>query len=234
MAYIYEYIRTQGFEPIHFEEHYTRLEALARKYFLAPLSVERKELQRLIGEQLCNDGFSPRNTNAVYVRYNCDGEITIISEEILYNDFSLRALRPRIFVCRVSGEPLTDNTSAKEALLEMNHTTAIISEQGVPLWVNEQGEVLAIDGASVIAVFDNEIRFSRMGGGVEFELAYNAASKIRNNVTKEEILLSDLTSAKELLYIDHRGITAIEAYESHHFMDITASKLAAARTAKER
>lgn len=234
MAYIYEYIRTQGFAPMHFEEHYTRLEALARKYFLAPLSVERKELQRLIGERLCNDGFSPRNTNAVYVRYNSDGEITIISEEILYNDFSLRALRPHIFVCRVSGEPLTDNTSVKESLLEMNRTTALISEQGVPLWVNEQGEVLAIDGAAVIAVFDDEIRFSRLGGGVEFELAYHAASKIRKNIAKEEILLSDLTSVKELLCIDHRGITAIEAYESHHFMDITASKLAAAITAKER
>jgi hypothetical protein len=94
--------------------------------------------------------------------------------------------------------------------------------------------VLAIDGAAVIAVFDDEIRFSRLGGGVEFEIAYNAASNIRKNVTKEEILLSDLTSAKELLCIDHRGITAIEAYESHHFMDITASKLAAAITAKER
>ena len=42
MAYIYEYIRTEGFEPMHFEEHYARLDALARKHLFMPFSVERE------------------------------------------------------------------------------------------------------------------------------------------------------------------------------------------------
>ena len=58
MAYIYEHIRTQGYEPLHFEEHFSRLDALAREFFLAPISISRKELQRVIGERLHKEGFS--------------------------------------------------------------------------------------------------------------------------------------------------------------------------------
>lgn len=234
MAYIYEHIRTQGYEPMHFEAHYTRLDALARKLFLAPLAIEREALQRKIAECLRGAGCSPCTINAVYVRYHSSGMVEVESVDTLYNEFSLRALRPRLFICRVSGELLTENTSAKAAMLELNRTTALVSEEGVPMWVSEQGEVLAIDGAAVIAIFENEIRFSRMGGGVEFELAFGIAEKIKTNICKEEILLSELTKAKELLYIDYRGITAVESFESHHLMDITASKLASKIAEKER
>ena len=44
MAYIYEHIRTRGFEPLHFEEHFARLDALSRKLFLSPIAIEREEL----------------------------------------------------------------------------------------------------------------------------------------------------------------------------------------------
>lgn len=225
MAYIYEHIRTQGFEPMHFEEHYTRLEELARRLFLAPLTVEREELQRRIGECLRNGGYSSCNTNAVVVRYYATGKMEIEAVEMLYNSFSLRAIRPRLFVCHLSGELLTDNTSAKEALLEFNRTTALTSEQGVALWANEQGEVLAIDGAAVIAIFEDEIRFSHTDS-VEAGLAYDVAESIGRKVSKEPISLSDIAQAKELLYIDYRGITAIDAIDSHHLMDITALKFA--------
>lgn len=226
MAYIYEHIRTQGFEPLHFEEHFTRLNALARELFLAPLAVEHQELQRQIAERLRKEGCSPLVKNAVVLRYHDDRAFDIEVEELLYDTFSVRAIHPQLCTYRLSGDLLTENTSAKEALLELNHTMAHISEQGVPLWINDEDEILAIDGAPVIAVFDNEIKFSRMGKGVEFNIAYGVANKIKRNISKEAIMLDDLGKAKELLYIDYRGITAVEAFESHYFMDITASKLA--------
>lgn len=226
MAYIYEHIRTQGFEPLHFEEHFARLEALARRLFLAPLSVTQTELRRRIGEQLRGDGFSSNTANAVTVRYYSDGEVEIESLDILYNSFSLRALHPQAYLCRISGKLLTDNTSAKVALLELNRTMGHIADEGVALWANEQGEVTAIDGSPVVAVFDGEIRFSRMGSGVEFDLAYKALCEMGRNVTKEEICLNDLARAKELLYIDYRGISAVKCYDGNIYMDITASKIA--------
>ncbi len=226
MAYIYEHIRTKGFEPMHFEEHYARLDALARKLFFAPLAIEREALQRMIAECLRGANCSQHTINAVYVRYTSNKEVEVECVDTLYDEFSLRALRPHLFVCRVSGDLLTDNTSAKEALLELNRTIALASEQGVALWVNEQDEVLAIDGAAIVAVFDDEVRFSRMGSGVEFELAHGIAEKIKKNITREEILLSDIAKAKELLYVDYRGITAVKSFELHHFMDITAERIA--------
>lgn len=226
MAYIYEHIRTQGFEPMHFEEHYTRLEELARRLFLAPLTVEREELQRRIGECLRNGGYSSCNTNAVVVRYYATGKIEIEAVEMLYNSFSLRAIRPHGYICPLSGELLLENTSAKEAMLELNRTTAFASEQGVALWVNEQSEILAIDGASVIAIFENEIRFSSVGRGVEFEYAYNIAKSMKRNISREAICVEDLSKVKELFFIDYRGITALEEFGGHRYMDITAEKIA--------
>lgn len=232
MAYIYEYIRTRGYEPIHFEEHYARLDALARKHLFIPFSVERDELCRLISEKLRNGHFSAKNNNAVYVRYDSNGVVEVRCVDTLYNEFSLRALHPRLFVCHLSGELLTENTSAKEALLELNRTTALASEQGVALWANNQREVLAIDGAAVIAIFEDEIRFSSTES-VEATLAYDIAKSMGREVSKVPILLDEIAQAKELLYIDYRGITAIEAIDTHYLMDITASKLATKIAEKE-
>ena len=226
MAYIYEHIRTQGFAPLHFEEHYARLEALSRRVFLAPLAIERSELQKRIGEQLRADGFSPNTANAVTVRCYSDGAVEIECVDILYNSFSLRALHPQAYLCRLSGNLLIENTSAKEAMLELNRTMGQIADEGVALWANELGELLAIDGSPVIAVFDDEIRFSRMGSGVEFDLAYNAVCKMGRNASKQEIRLEELAEAKELLYIDHRGISAVANYGTTVYMDIIAAKIA--------
>ena len=233
MAYIYEYIRTQGFEPMHFEEHYSRLDALTRKHLFIPFAVERNELRRVIGETLRSGHSSAQKSNGVYVQYDHDGELKVVCAMTLYDEFSLRALRPKFFVCRISGELLTENTSAKEALLDLNHTTTLMTEQGMALWANERGEVLAIDGAEVIAIFEDEIRFSSTES-VEARLAYEVAKEMGREVTKAPILLGDIARAKELLYIDYRGITAIESFESHYFMDITALKLATKIAEKEK
>lgn len=226
MAHIYEHIRTLGFEPLHFEEHFVRLEALARKLFLAPLSVTRAELRKRISEQLRSEGFSPNTANAVTVRCYSDGAVEIECLDILYNSFALRALHPQAYLCRLSGSLLTENTSAKEAMLELNRTMGQVADEGVALWADEQGEVLAIDGSPVVTVFEDEIRFSRVGSGVEFDLAYNAVKAMGRNVIKEEICLRDLAKAKELLYIDHRGISAVSKFGESVYMDIIAEKVA--------
>lgn len=226
MAYIYEHIRTQGFEPINFEEYFVRLDALAHRLFLAPLAITREELRKMIAEELRKSGFSPRTSNAVCVRYYSNGDLCIEPLELLYNNFSLRALSPQGYICRTSGDLIIENTSAKEALIKLNREIAQISDEGAAIWVDEQGEVLAIDGSSVIAIFEDEICFSRRGSGVEFELVYTIATKIKANVSKGAIMVDDLRQAKELLYIDYRGITALRRFDTHRYMDIIAEKIA--------
>lgn len=228
MAGIYEYIRTQGFEPLHFEEHYTRLEALSQQLFHRPLALSRNKLKELIAATLRAERHSARTMNVACVHSDENGAISVEGVEMIYNSFSLRALRPQGFICRLSGELLTSNTTAKEALLNINRAMAQINDDGVAIWVNEQNELLAIDGAPIIAVFDDEIRFSVYGSGVERDLALKNIDKLNRNIniTTSAILLSELPAAKEILYIDHRGITALNGFEEHRYMDITAEKIA--------
>ena len=227
MAYIYEYIRTRGHKPLHFEKHYARLEELAAAYFSEPLKLSPQELLHAVTESLQSEKCSTTTMNVVYVQYFSDGTLKVKADWSIYSTFSLRALRPRNYLCRVSGNIITDNTSAKESLIEFNRDSGLVADKGVAIWADEHDEVIAIDGAAVVAVFEEEIRFSQAGHGVEFDLAYEILSKNKRNVSKGAISLGELPKAKELLYIDHRGVTALQLlYDSTIYMDITAEKLA--------
>jgi hypothetical protein len=165
--------------------------------------------------------------NAVEVRCYSDGSVETEAKEILYNTFSMRALHPYSYMCRISGDLLTANTSAKAALVEFNRATMQTAERSVAIWVNEGDEVIAIDGSPVIAVFEDEVRFARNGEGVEFDLAYDVVVKLGRNATRGAIKLADLSEAKELIFIGYEGLTAVHSYLSTRYMDILAEKIAA-------
>ena len=234
MAYIYQHIRTRGFEPIHFEEYYTYLEAAFVTHFREPLHISRQELRERISSTLRNERFSPSAMNAVEVRCYSDGAVEIEAKEILYSTFSMRALHPYSYLCRLSGDILTANTSAKAALVEFNRATTQRAERSVAIWANDEDEVIAIDGSPVIAVFEDEVRFSQRGEGVEFDLAYDVVVKLGRNATIGAIKLSDLSEAKELIFIGYEGLTAVHSYLSTRYMDVSAEKIAAKIAEAER
>ena len=228
MAYIYEYIRTRGTKPLHFEEHYARLEELSRSVFMLPLATSREEMKRMITSKLKSAGYTSTATNAVCVKIDPLSDSPHIEiEEIMYDTFALRAIRPQGVPFSVGQNTISENTSAREALIEFNRTTSHVTDEGVAVWINEDDEVVAIDGASVIAVFEDEIRFSGRCLGFESELAYQILSEKANNVTRGTIHRSEVATAKELLGIDHRGILALDRFDSCYYMDITAEKIAA-------
>ena len=222
MAYIYEHIRTKGYEPIHLEEHIAHLKATAVKHFGTMATVSQDVLRKSIKEALIDGNCSPRTMNAVVVRYTSDGEMEVEAQETLYNRFSLRALRPECYLRTLSGDTITDNTSAKDAIVEFHRS----SHEGWAIWLNEAEEVIAIDGSSVIAVFEDEIRFSQRGQGVEFELAFEVLSTTKRKVSKGAIGVEDLYQAKELIVIGYEGVTAIYNYDGMLYMDIIAEKIA--------
>lgn len=227
MTYIYEYIRTRGTQPLHFEEHYNRLEKLSRDLFLTTLPISCEELYKEIVKQLRAEGYSTTATNAVCVKfYPLSKEVDISIEEIIYDSFALRAIRPEGYLSPSSGEYITKKSSVRYALLEFNRSVAQISDAGVAIWATEEGEIIAIDGASAVAVFEDEIRFSNYGCDLEFETAFEKLSATTNKVTRGSIYVEELHKAKELLGIDYRGVLAVESFDSHIFMDITAEKIA--------
>ncbi|MBE6197214.1 MAG: hypothetical protein E7141_00895 [Rikenellaceae bacterium] len=232
MSYIYEAIRTRGFEPRDLEKYYQRLEALAHRVVASPLKFSREELRMEIAECLRRSGFSPTRNHAVIVRchYYGDKDVELLPVEMLYDDFSVRAIRPRIgSMERVTKESiLLENCSVKDELLEIHRikNLHLNGDNSVTMWVTEDDEIVAIDGAPVVCVFENEIRFSESISGVEFQLAYNVVAESHRRVAKGAIRLSDLSQAKELLIVDYRGITAIAGWNDHNYMNITAEWLA--------
>lgn len=227
-VYIYEYIRTRGYEPLHFEKHFRHLEELSHQYALFPLgkTITREKVRAQIAEKLKKAGYAPTATNAVCVIVPAFSEPKIEIEEIFYDSFALRALHHQGFRYNVSNGLVSGNTSVRMAILNFNRLKAQIADEGVAVWINEKREVLAVDGASVIAVFEDEIRFSSHGNGVEFEMAYEKVSAARKNVTRGTIYEEDLLRAKEILGIDYRGIVALYSFEEHRYMDIIAEKIA--------
>ena len=196
MAYIYEYIRTKGFVPLHFEEHYTHLEELARRLLATPLEIDCQRLREKIAEALRGNNYSADMAHLVKVCYSASGEVKIVTGDILYGQFSVRAIRPTIGVVeRVAKESLLlENSSVKDAMMELQYAKNqhLDNPNALTMWTTEQNEVVAIDGASVVVVFDDEILFSECGRGVEFELLYGVATKQYRRVTKAPLMLSDL------------------------------------------
>lgn len=226
IPYIYEYIRCRGFVPLHMEQHFARIDSLSHRYFLSPLGIECKTLVGEIGKALRQGGYSERRTNAVKVLRYIDGRVEVECVEMLYDHFSLRAVRPQGYFCHLAGDVVMAQTSVKDSALAFDHATAEISDEGVAVWLSDMGEVKSIDGASVVAVFDDEIRFSHSGSGVEFELAYVAVQGGKRAVSRGEISHEDMLRAKEVFYIDHRGVTALLSCSGHFYMDIVAERTA--------
>lgn len=234
MAYIYEHIRTQGHKPLHLEKHYARLKEQTEKYFSAQPALSEEELRKVIVEMLKAKRCSTSAMNYATVRCFDNNSIEVDADWMMYDRFSLRAIHPQLYLCQASGEIITDNTSAKEALVRFNNDSALLNDRGVAVWVSEQNEVIAIDGSPVIAVFDDEIRFSDKGKGVEFDLAYEALSATNNTVTKGAIVVDELHKAKELLFIDYRGVTAINQWlDDTLYMSLTAERIASLIAEKE-
>ncbi len=226
MSYIYEHIRCRGYSPLHLKEHYAHLEATARTCYDAGLNFTCESLRREIELCLREAYLSPSVTNAVEVQYHTDGSLRCVAKELLYDDFTVRTLRPRGYVAHIAGDMLLLNTSAKRAIVEFSNDTAQGEERCVAIWVSDNDEVLAIDGDPVIAVFENEIRFSPSGNSVEMDLAFKAALELNRNVVTAPIFVGELNGAKEILCIGYEGITALFRFENQVYMNLVARKIA--------
>lgn len=191
-----------------------------------PLTIGEEELRRRIESTLRFAGCASDHINAVQVRCYADGDVQVEAVEMLYDGFALRAMRPYAYLTGLAGETLLKDSSAKEAMVALNRAMGEAVDQGVAIWVDSDGEVVAIDGGAVVAVFDDEVRFSSAGEGVEFEYAYSVVKDERRRITRSAIKVEDLERATELLLLDYRGITAVSLCNERLYFDIYAEKMA--------
>ena len=78
MAYLYEYIRTRGVEPLYFERHFERFNALVEENAIYPTTLSRKKLLEDIRAALKRKGYSGEAINAVCLKYDLPTATTTI------------------------------------------------------------------------------------------------------------------------------------------------------------
>lgn len=225
--YIYQRLRTQGVKPLYLSAAITTLERLSKAIFDEAILLDKTELEQQIANTILTERLSLHATHAVEVRLYPSHKVEIVTEDMLYLEpFPLRAIRPTARPYRISGDMLHHPTSARDALLNICRADNKLPSESIAMWVDHNNEITAIDGAPVIAVTDNEIRFSHVGHNIEFDIAERAMSKTSHKVVYGEIRYDEALNFKELLYIDHRGVVALADIEGHALSNIIAERIA--------
>ena len=226
-VYIYQRLRTQGVKPLYLARAIEELETLSEMIFERTITLNKEELERSIGDAILAQHLSQRSTHAVEVRVFPSQEVEIVVDNAIFLEpFPLRAIRPTAVPYILSNEMLLHPTSARDALLDIYHAGAKLPSESTPMWIDHNNEIVAIEGASVVAVTDSEVIFSRFGRGVEFELAERAMAKTSHYTRRGEVLYDNITLYKEVLYIDHRGVVALASIEGRALSNIIAERIA--------
>ena len=226
-VYIYQQLRTKGVKPLYLANAVKTLEQWGEKIFDVEITLNASAIERQISEKLIAERMSPNTTHAVELRLYPSQEVDVVVKKTLYLEpFPLRAIRPIATPHRLSGNLMFAPTSARKALLDICQTSAKLPSESISMWIDNFNEIVTIDGASVVAVTDEEIIFSHLGEGAEFELAEQAMSKTSHSVRRGAILYDDICLFKELLYIDYRGVVALDSIAGRQLSNIIAERIA--------
>ena len=90
------------------------------------------------------------------------------------------------------------------------------------------GTLLSADDAPLFAVSGHTLLAPPAPASVEGTLLREAARRIGLTLREEPVRCGDLRRLDELLYVDHRGITALSRCDGIPFMSLTAERLAGA------
>ena len=225
-AYIYQRLRTRGVEPLYPTYIIRSIEALAEQIFHRQITLNIDEVRSKIAAAITRERLSQHAIHAVELRLYPSGEIEAVTESAFYLEaFPLRAIRPVATPYRITSDLLLAPTSARDALLDICKSESALPSESISMWIDHNNEITAIDGASVVAVTQDEVIFSQLGKGVEFELALRAIEKTSHRVVRGEILYNNAHDYKELLYIDHRGVVALDSIEGRQLSNIVAERI---------
>ena len=225
-AYIYQRFRTRGVNPLYPAYIFSEIEVLSEQIFGSRIFLGWEELMVKIATVIDSERLSQHAIHAVELRLYPSGETEIVTEKAFYLEpFPLRAIRPVAKPYRVTSDLLLAPTSARDALLDLCKSESALPSESIAMWIDHNNEITAIDGASVVAVTDDEVIFSQHGRGIEFDLAKSAMEKTSHHVVQGAIPYDNVRRYKEILYIDHRGVVALGSIEGHQLSNIIAERI---------
>ena len=144
----------------------------------------------------------------------------------MYEEFSLRAIRPRALTLPCDNGMLNMHTSATLHTIMLSRVYAHAHNADIVITLNREGHVSTVDGAAPIIVLDHVLIFSPDIHTPEYMLAMQAATAGERDILCRHVDVAELYGASEVMGIDHRGITAVGSCDTHQYSNIVANTLA--------
>ena len=223
--YLYQQVRTEGYQPLRLAEHCRLLNTASQRLFGREFDVDTQELEQCIASILARDRYSKELSHIVEIRLYPEGDYALFAvESSLYGDFELRAIRPRALIYNAEIGFGDMPTSAARAHTELLRKYAERYGCSCVICVDHNGIVGNIDGAALMAVIDREIIVSQAIESVEKALMIERLRERRHeSIVVRDISIEELRRADEIFYVDVRGITSVSELEGEILSDFVAN-----------
>ena len=225
--FVYCIVRTRGFRPLLLDEHIAQIDEASLSLFGRTTTFGQQPTADIIGQLLRRNGYASHLSHTVMLRSMHDGEHSIsIDGTSIYEEFSLRTMRPRALMLPCDNGMLNLHTSATLHTIMLSRVYARAHDAEIVLTLNREGHINSVDGAAPIVVLDHTLIFSPEIHTPEYMLAMQAATVGEREVLCRHVEAAELYAASEVMGIDHRGITAVGSCGTHRYSDIVADTLA--------
>lgn len=227
-CFAYQCVRTLGYRAIMLDEHLALLDTASQELFDRPSAFADSAITAAnIAMLLSHNGYSEQRSHIVALRTFADGSLEIeCLETSLYDTLTLRALRPVATTIRAYDEAVQHPSSASLAATLLHREYARMHGAEVVVTIDIKGHLRYIDGAEAAVLIGGKIIFAPHATSPEYALLMRAAAELGRKTECRNIEAKELLRADEVLFIDHRGITALESLASRRYADIVTERLA--------
>lgn len=222
-------IRTVGHRGLGVDRHLEVLGIAAREVLGLRLSISPQTLASQIEQLLSGNGYPSDGLSFVAVRQYLTGQLAIVANELSpYRQRRMRMIFPKAAIVDYELPFSEHRTSLSESAVQMaladvrrlspyikavlrrNSFGHIISADGAPLFIVENGGIIAPPPVVPSA---------------EFDAAAEAIQKAGLPLATDTVDTDRLLQAEELFFADHRGITAVAECEGHIYIHLTAARI---------
>ena len=222
--FLYQRMRATSNGIHHLSDHLELLKHLAAKLLLQVTLPTTSEIATACSTLLHRGGYNPRAVHIIELRLYTTGKYNLrVVETSLYKEFTLRVMRPKAILFDSHNSLLTLPTSAESTTNTLMRLYAYQYGGNIAICVDREGKILSVDGANPVITHGTNIVASNSIPSIYNTQLIERLKKLNNyTLTLRHISTSELSTADELFYADHRGITAVGELQGHYFSDSIA------------
>lgn len=219
--YVLQRMRTRD-NKVEYAEDYLEIlnntfQSLTGKY----TTLSAKTIEDVCSQLLTIGNYSAKSCHIIELAYDMEHNFAVrVVETSIYKTLSIRAVRPVAQMFYFAHKELNLPTSAAVTTNELFRHMARLQGADVPVYIDIDGMVENIDGASPIIVQGRDITISANIESVEALTLLEALQNLPNyNLHFGEITFADAVAADEFFYVDYRGITVVQSMSGHMYSD---------------